>query len=243
MISEFLNKMPLGDVAKIAGLDVQLGRWIDRLAANESPDDFARCVERDIEAIIGGLESGAKVREKDGEDRLTDEIVQSLRHMGYQATRDEGQNGNCDVTVRSRDDRFLWLAEAKIHKDYDYLWDGFLQLTTRYSTGTNRCSRGAMLIYIRNFDAKSVMDTWLQELAQRTFDNRIGVSCQADPANPLRLDSVHPHKKSGQDYGVRHFGIVLHVGAEDKSARETAARAKARDARAGIRSIRNPKAA
>lgn len=243
MIGEVLKKMPLGDVAKIAGLDAQLGRWIDRLAANESPDAFADCVERDVEAIIGGLESNAKVREKDGEDRLTDEIVQSLRHMGYQATRDEGQNGNCDVTVRSKNDQFLWLAEAKIHKDYDYLWQGFLQLTTRYSTGTNRCSRGAMLIYIRNVDARSVMDTWLEELGQRTFDSGIGVSCKPDPANPLRLDSVHPHKKSGQDYAVRHFGIVLHVGAEDKSAKATDARAKARAAGVASRAKPKPKAA
>lgn len=226
-----LEKISLAQAAALYGLNEHLDRLIEHVAANDSADSFADAVERDIERVISGMETGAKVREDDGEDRLTDEIVLCLRQMGYKAERDADQNGNSDVSVRSKGDEFLWIGEAKIHNGYDYLWEGFLQLTTRYSSGTVGNCRGGMIIYIRNLDARSVITNWAADLGARKFEDGNGVVCTPDSANPLRLTTTHRHKKSGIDYVVRHFGVVLHVGPEDRSARKTAARQSARAAK------------
>ncbi|MEI2429056.1 hypothetical protein RDV84_23830 [Lysobacter yananisis] len=223
MKPEAIENMSLRDLAALNGLNSQLDDMLRRLTIS-THEEFVESVEIDLERIIRGLESGAAVREEDGEDRLTEEIINCLCQLSYIAAHDENYNGHSDVVVRWKQKEFVWIGEAKIHSGYDYLWDGFLQLTTRYSTGTNSCNHGGMLVYIRNVDANSVVHRWNEELNTRAFDDGEKVAAHVDSKNSLRLTSTHKHKKSGLPYVTRHFGVVLHVGPEDKSARNRKAK-------------------
>lgn len=173
-------------------------------------DDFADAVEQDLEDLIVQIERGASLRCDDEEDRLTDELLLGLRAQGYQATHDEYINGHSDIVVKSRFSNYAWLGEAKIHRSYQWLLDGFSQLCTRYSTGTVDNCRGGILIYIRNSNAKSVLEKWSNALGAHFKGTGKDITIKADAANPLRLRSIHQHEKSGLDYRVRHFGLVMH---------------------------------
>lgn len=230
MKRELMESMTLKQFAELQGLSTILDDMLRRISIADS-NSFVESVETDLECIFRELESGAKVREKDGEDRLTAEVIQGMRLLGYDATHDENYNGHSDIVVKWKQNVFTWLGEAKVHNGYDYLWDGFLQLSTRYSSGSSSCDCGGMIVYIRNFDAASVMKSWNNELNGRTFDDGTGVKSRLDSSNPLRLRSSHQHKRSGMAYRVRHFGIVLSVGPEDKSARISRAKKSTRTKR------------
>src|SRR5262249_17512116 len=66
------------------------------------------------------------------EDALTTDIITDLKALGFDASHDTDYGGHGDIVIEARDD-FLWLGEAKIHRDYDWLMKGFLQLDTRYA--------------------------------------------------------------------------------------------------------------
>lgn len=212
--------LTLKEAAKFNGLSAPFDQWIRRLSV-KTQQEFIDCVEAEVDSIIKMVESNAAVREEDGEDRLTIDFIDQLTARGYSASKDSDYNGHSDVVVRWKDDEFVWLAEAKLHSDYDHLWEGFLQLTTRYSTGTHNCNRGGMLVYIRVNNAVSVVNKWQKHLEANHLKDGTAITCSPCVSkNPLRFMSENIHKKSGLPYHVRHFGVVLSVSPEDKSARQ-----------------------
>ncbi|MDL5366576.1 hypothetical protein QSH18_13295 [Xanthomonas sp. NCPPB 2654] len=180
-----------------------------RLAAYDY-DSFVDALESDLESLIKTIEEGASLRTKDGEDRLTDELILGLKAMGYQASHDTYINGHSDIVVSSKFNHYTWIGEAKIHDSYQWLYEGFCQLATRYSIGTYDGHRGGLVIYIRNVDAEGVVLKWREELVTRSAGTFGKISITPDhQKNPLRFESAHKHSKSGLDYRVRHFGVVM----------------------------------
>jgi cell pole-organizing protein PopZ len=119
-------------------------------------DDLIRNLYKDIDKVISQIQENPGVRQQDNEDRLTIEIVDQLRSLGHEASHDTKIGGHADIVVRKND--FLWLGEAKIYQHNNNLWEGFLQLLTRYSTGDFNQENGGLLIYIRGQkDASSIM--------------------------------------------------------------------------------------
>jgi len=133
--------------------------------------------------------------------------------MGFQASHDTDVGGHCDVVVSGREN-FLWLGEAKTHKDYDWLYKGFQQLCTRYSTGLPGQDYGGMLIYCYGQNVLEVMRRWRTRLSGERPDLRIE-ECKG---NPLNFRSIHLHDVSGLPYTVRHVPILLYFKPEDKAA-------------------------
>jgi len=113
--------------------------------------DFIRVLYEDIDKVIAQIQENPELRQNDTEDRLTIDIVNQLHILGYNASHDTKIGGHVDITVRKNG--FLWLGEAKIYRDNTYLWEGFTQLTTRYSIGDSNQEHGGLLIYIRDEDA------------------------------------------------------------------------------------------
>lgn len=193
--------------------DPSIGQLFDRFfrqVVASTYEDFANNVELDLEFLFTHMERGASIRKNDGEDRLTEELLLGLKARGYSASHDEYINGHSDIVVKSRYHSYIWLGEAKIHSSYEWLLDGFSQLCERYSTGTVDDRRGGLVIYIRNANAKSVLDTWSETLQEHFRSQGLVIDVKADEKNPLRLKSVHKHQKSGLDYEVKHFGVVMH---------------------------------
>jgi hypothetical protein len=148
------------------------------------------------------------------EDGLTLDIVTSLKHMGFQATHDEDIGGHCDIVVRGRDN-FMWLAEAKIHKAYDWLAKGYQQITARYSTGQQGQDAGALVIYCKAENVKAIMEQWSKHFAE-TFPDAVTVVCEK---SPLALVTTINHPRTGLPYRIRHIPISVWHDPQDGKAR------------------------
>ncbi|WLH14485.1 hypothetical protein PSH58_09305 [Pseudomonas hefeiensis] len=189
--------------------------FFNRLLAN-TYEDFVKVFYKDLDAVLGGFQENPELLKKDGEDRLNTEIKRALRLLGYIATHDEKIGGHSDLVVRGKKDNFLWIGEAKIHAGYDYLYKGFQQLTTRYSTGDVNQDCGGMLIYIKNNDAASVMAAWRAHLASQALEGYIEAACNERPN--FVFYSVHKHDRSGTPFKVKHIGVILGFDPKDKRA-------------------------
>ncbi|MBW4539577.1 MAG: HEAT repeat domain-containing protein [Myxacorys chilensis ATA2-1-KO14] len=176
--------------------------------------DFIGQLYKDIDQVIYQIERNPELRQEDKEDRLTIEIVGALRISGYNASHDCKIGGHVDLTVEKND--FVWLGEAKIYRDNNYLWEGFQQLTTRYSTGNINQNSGGLLIYIKKGDAKSIMERWQEYLLNKKLSN---YKCDFYKTGSSSFISSHTHERSGQPFHVRHIPVLLYSDPKDKSGR------------------------
>ena len=89
--------------------------------------DFVSQLYTDLDESIYALQATPELRQKDGEDRISQDILVGLNQKGYQATHDTKTGGHVDLSIRLGD--HSWIGEAK--KDGNFK-EGFLQLATRY---------------------------------------------------------------------------------------------------------------
>jgi len=171
---------------------------------------------RHVEAAIDWIaQEHAKTpqhRHKRDEDELTTDLITDLKAMGFDASHDKDYGGHADIVIEAREN-FLWLAEAKIHRDYAWLLKGFQQLDTRYSTGLPGQDTGSLIIYCKRRRVDLVMDRWCEELARARPDVSITVCAE----NPLIRRSSHRHERTGLLFRVRHVPISIYFKPDDRS--------------------------
>ncbi len=175
-------------------------------------EKFIQVLYEDIDKIIGLLQENPELLQHDTEDRLTLSIVSNLRCLGYNASHEPKIGGHVDIAVKKSN--FMWIGEAKIHHDYEYLWQGFQQLVTRYSTGDNNQNDGGLLIYIKTQNTKQVIQKWQEHLTSKNLPN---YSIQPCEVRNLCFFSIHTHQRSGCDFKVRHMPVILYFNPQDKS--------------------------
>jgi HEAT repeat protein len=177
-------------------------------------DNSIKNFYEDLDKVISQIQENPELRQSDKEDRLTIDIVNQLRILGYEASHDSKIGGHVDIVVRKSD--FLWLGEAKKYNDNNSLWQGFRQLTTRYSIGDSNQENGGLLIYIFDEDASLIMEKWQNYLLEKRLPNYSFRPCKM---RRLAFISTHRHERSGQAFHVRHIPVMLHFAPKDKSAR------------------------
>lgn len=180
-----------------------------KFVGNHTYDDFANLVERAITWCARQLSENPKDVSGSNENALTFQFVRSLRDLAFDASLDATVGGHCDLVVRYGD-RYLWLGEAKIYTSYQWLAKGYLQLTTRYSTGEEGADRGGLLIYFKKGDAPKIMSEWSRQLGVRKSKRNgaeIKVSASSPPA--ASITSTQQHYRSGRDYRVKHFAVSI----------------------------------
>lgn len=180
---------------------------------SNSYEAFVDCVNSALDSIIKFMEEDPGVRAKDSEDRLTIEIVGALRQAGYDANHDTKVGGHVDICVRHRCG-YLWLGEAKIHKDYDWLIKGFNQLCTRYASGTPDHNSGGLVFYVRGKNTAEVVKNW-KEIIEKVGLNNFSIS-QCKSRQQLAFYTTHTHDSSGLPYTIRHVAVSLHFSPKDK---------------------------
>ncbi|MCP6759515.1 MAG: HEAT repeat domain-containing protein [Fischerella sp. CENA71] len=177
-------------------------------------NNFIKNFYKDIDKVIYQIQENPELRQKDTEDRLTIDIVNLLCSLGYDSSHELKIGGHVDLAVRTSD--FVWLGEAKKYRDNNYLWEGFQQLTTRYSSGDSNQANGGLLIYIFDEDASSIMEKWQNYLLKKDLPNYSFRPCKM---RSLAFISTHRHERSGQPFHVRHIPVILHFDPKDKSGR------------------------
>lgn len=196
-------------LAQLSGMGTIRPEWalFARRVLVSSYEEFVSVLYEDLDLCIARLEEDPGVRKDDQEDRLTAELISMLHTAGYDASHDEKVGGHSDIVVR-HPLRFTWVGEAKIHGAYQHILDGFNQLTTRYLQGTPNADQGALLVYIRNVDAASVIKTWGANVAA------LGLRSYARQECPVRKElgfyNSQIHEGSGREVKIRHIGIKQH---------------------------------
>jgi HEAT repeat protein len=174
---------------------------------------FIEDLYNDIDNVISNIQRNPELRQKDNEDRLTVEIVTNLRSLNYSASHEPKIGGHVDIVVEKN--KFTWLGEAKIFGDNNDLWEGFLQLTERYSNGSINQNHSGLIIYIRKENVKSIMEKWQSYLQKQPLLN---YDCRFTEGSSI-FTSSHRHTSSGQIFYVRHMPVILHFSPQDRSGR------------------------
>ncbi|KJS15553.1 MAG: hypothetical protein VR78_08830 [Hoeflea sp. BRH_c9] len=200
----------LRDLKLMAGDSTPTLINLDRLVAVDYEDQH-RLVERAIDWCGLQIVENRHLKQDLGEDALTIEIVHMLKGMGYDAEHDTQIGGHCDVIVRGKRD-FLWIGEAKIHKDYDWLLKGYEQLDSRYSTGQPGQDTGEIIIFSYNERIDKVVAKWIEHLIAKRPDVSVSVS----ESDKLVHYSLHQHPGTGRTFKVRHKPINLYWRPMDK---------------------------
>ncbi|MBI3235321.1 MAG: hypothetical protein HYZ42_15015 [Bacteroidetes bacterium] len=179
----------------------------------ESYDQFINRLYKSIDRIVQMLEDSSSLQQTSGEDLLTVQIVAGLKMAEYNASHDNYTSGHVDIRVEHKE--YIWLGEAKIHNEYDWLFKGITQLMNRYSKGRPNQSHMGIIIYIFGLNAKNVMIKWKQHLQEKSqlaeFKNELGyqsIDCKIESS--LYFTSEHTHPTSGSNVYIKHFPVLLH---------------------------------
>ena len=172
------------------------------VAFHFAPDHETRtlALEGILEYSYDSLIEDSHLNQAQSEDELSVQIVRQLKCHSIEANHDTQTRGHRDIHVRGKD-HFLWIGEAKIHKDYEWLNKGFKQLSTRYATGAYGQDRGEIIIYCRTQRPTETLATWRDRLTElhpevTVYDDQI----------PTRswFRSKHHCKTSGTLFHIRH---------------------------------------
>ena len=214
-IPQIVGEVTLANFEKIGQLFPQISRSIQRQFPS-SYEEFVDTLYEDINDIVRDLEENPELQKPISEDRLTIQIRNGLRRLGYAADHETKVGGHADLIVKH--DNWLWLGEAKVHNDYGWLLKGFHQLTTRYAVGRDYSSQGALIIYVTGKNTAGVMNKWAGHLVEHV-DGGWELSTDHDIESPhLTFFSKHKHERSGLDFRVKHIPVSLYFEPRDKSA-------------------------
>jgi hypothetical protein len=169
-------------------------------------------LETILEYSYNGFVRNRHLKQDQSEDALTVEIVEQLRSFEIEASHDTQVGGHCDVHVIGKD-HFLWLAEAKIHSSYDWLEQGFRQLSTRFGVSVHGQDHGEIIIYCRTKLAAKILAEWKDRLTAahddvKVYEDMIGTR--------LWFRSSHPCQSTGNSFFTRHRIIPLYWNPDDK---------------------------
>lgn len=194
-------------------------------------DVFVQSLYADINKAIKHIEKTADKYYSDDEDKITNLLVLFLKGVGYSASGQTKSNGSVDITVQDRDQSFTWLAEAKRGNSYNGVFEGMLQLVTRYISDEKHAG---FFIYHQKLDSLSYFKNWFSYLSSGDFEKYKAISDRLDEcryhfkkspiANAFTGDECYFDynivSKKGKEVKVRNFILSLHYNPADKSGRE-----------------------
>lgn len=186
--------------------DGQAGRMI-RWDISSSSEERISILEEVLGQAYSSLVDvrGILAKEDRGEDEISMQVVQMLNFAGISAVHDQHVNGHCDIVV-NHSSGFRWLGEAKVHKSYGWLDDGFLQLSTRYGTALVGKDRGELIIYHRGGKSATVLEEWKGRL---TASHDIVTVTEDKIETDLFFRTEHQCANSGCNFYVRHTIVPL----------------------------------
>ncbi|HEN3606841.1 TPA: hypothetical protein U5E23_004191, partial [Yersinia enterocolitica] len=182
----------------------------------------------DINKIIEGMEGSSDKYYCDDEDKLSHTIVTSLGELGYKASEQTKQNGSVDITVSPSNGKYKWIAEAKIGYGNTKIFEGILQLVSRY---VKRDKHAGLIIYFQKEKSATCFDNWLKFLYKHEWTDYSEKQGNIEQVRDMlgHLDDktyiksttcyadVIIQKPSDEPITVRNFYADLHHRPVDKS--------------------------
>lgn len=195
--------------------EFKLFQYVTRFRkARESWDDFEKLLhELLINASTSMSESRNHLRyddtSEDGYSAVLFYILSGYKYYGLNVSREANNGGHCDIVIEFG--KYKWLGEAKKAKDYQWVYDGFLQLTTRYSVSDANSKSGGLILYCNQKKVNNFMTKWMMELKSR-FPQISKEECFNNDHN-IKI-TTHSHNVSGNMYKVIHIPIYLNYSPE-----------------------------
>lgn len=199
-----LSNFSLKDLKDLNVLDLPYQLMLEHLTY-ETDEQFKDVVNNAIENILERMARNPQDRQGRNENGITIEVVGQLEAMGFRASFDTSTGGHCDITVDGRLGH-RWLGEAKVFKGaYTWLWEGFLQLDSRYMAGTPKCNSGGILVYTYEKGIHDIMQKWKERL-ERNHDSIVVIPCSK---NRNAFNSIHANQNTAEQIQLRHFPLNL----------------------------------
>ena len=191
--------------------------------------EFLSSVKKTLIEIISELENNADSRYKQKEEYLNAEIKSHFRLRGYTAENEAFHRGKIDITVSKYN--FKWFIEAKIGRSDSTIFEGLLQLVTRYLTNQKN---SAMLIYFKKEDAENDFNKWcdyINEKKWKKYSKNKGILLECEnyfnkaeitrtPNTSIKSASLSCKLPSGINTNIDCYGVNLYFNPLDRSGRE-----------------------
>ena len=181
-------------------------------------EDFLDRLYSAMDKIIVSLQENPNIYGDMTEDQLTQIIIDRLKGHDFNAYSDPNTGGHVDLRIDYPGTNYLWLGEAKIDNNKEHVYEGFLQLTTRYATGEKNQTAGGIIIYIKNHPAVDFMSEIKEHIQQQI--NPISISvCPERGDWVFNIETNLPRVGGNISYHIRNMGVSLYFLPEDKSGR------------------------
>jgi len=194
-----------------------------------SYEDFLSVLEADIEDVIFKMERDSDKYLSSSEDYLTAIVCTMLSMLDYDSVDEQvHKNGAVDLTVRHK--KFEWIAEAKLGTTPQKIFEGVLQLVTRY---VKRDKDAGILVYYQKALAVNAVNGFISYLnsekwREASFSKNTSTLetlelCFSSPVFENTTDysfEVKFIKPDGAEIRVKFFAANFHYAPIDKSGRE-----------------------
>lgn len=187
------------------------------MGIEQSYSDFADRIESEIESIVLDIESNRPYYTESEEDQISSHIVSMLKQKCIDATHGSFYAGSTDILVKHGSCQ--WIGEAKWHRSDDNILEGMRQLSTRYSSGSDKCCRGGMIIYNNTSNVNEKITRLKKHWENNGGNEYVNMKVLTCLKSSSSFLTTHVHCSSGLSYLVRHRWISLHHDPQDKSAK------------------------
>ena len=192
-------------------------------------DEFCRSVRLALKSAVQSVEKNADKYYNLSEEQLSTTISLLLERSGFSAKNEPSNRGHVDILVEKDD--YSWLIEAKIGYNNHKIFEGLLQLTSRYLTNQKSA---CLLLYFKKRDVKSDFSKWKTFIEQKEWigyatDNNILEECSFS----LHETTVKPDSNfanygfisdikttAGESVDIYHVGVNLYYRPFDSSGRD-----------------------
>lgn len=192
-------------------------------------DEFSRSVMITLRKAVRSLEQNANIYYNQSEEQLSTTIALLLESSGFKTKNEPSQRGHVDIFVEK--DNFTWLIEAKIGYNNQKIFEGLLQLTSRYLTDQRSA---CLLLYFKKENIKSHFENWRMFLHNKEWvsyaqSNSILDKCTFSLNDTtVKTDGLcfgysflaDVKTTSGETVDVYHVGANLHFCPFDTSGRD-----------------------
>jgi hypothetical protein len=201
--------------------------YIDSVAP-ESFESFVSGLIVSIHKVIREIESNANDYYHFSEDSLSGLIASIIEGHGYKAKNETKERGRVDITIEK--DGFVWLIEAKKGYNNQKVFEGLLQLTSRYLT---RQQSAGLFIYYQKPQPSKEFKSWGEFIKDKKWVDYAANNSILDECNEMFGELVLSDDKlcvndtlkktcltsAGSQCDIYSFGINCHFKPVDISGR------------------------
>ncbi|MEZ8409564.1 hypothetical protein AB6C88_17290 [Vibrio splendidus] len=194
-----------------------------------SQSEFLSAVQHALKKSISILEQSANRYYALGEEELNSLVAGLLVGQSIDAETETNNRGNVDICVRFGE--YKWHLEAKLGKTNNYIFEGLLQIITRYATKENDFG---LLIYFQNKAPSLRFKRWVEYIDNQGWGDYakkhniykdILEQIPDNESSSLFSDKDLAKQKTlvtsaGTDVNVQFFGVNLYHNPLDSSGRD-----------------------